>query len=180
MTAGGERIIRTNPQRLSRAVWESGRSIQASDTGGRTLEVTGVRVDEIAAPDHIAQALGLGEGGLVVRRSRTYETGGRPVQMATSYLLLDLVHGTPITQADAGPGGTYARLAEIGHAPARFTEDVIARSATITESDQLGLRTCQTLIQVTRTARDATGRAIEVNEMVLHPQRYQLRYEFNA
>lgn len=168
-----DRIIRTSPQRLSRDVWESGRPIQSAG-------VAAVRVDELTAPDHVAQALGLNAEAHVVRRSRTYEIDGQPVQLATSYLPLDLVQGTVITQADTGPGGTYARLAELGHGPARFTEDVIVRPGTQAETDQLSLRLCESIIQITRTARDAEGRAVEINEMVLHPQRYQLRYEFDA
>ncbi|WP_079074589.1 UTRA domain-containing protein [Streptomyces atriruber] len=173
MTAGDERIIRTSPQRLSRDVWGAGRAIQKAD-------VAEVHVDEIAAPDHVAQALGLGDGALVVRRSRTYKIDGQPVQMATSYLPHDLVHGTPITQADTGPGGTCARLAELGHAPAHFAEDVVVRPSTIDESDQLDLRLRESIIHITRTARDAAGRVVEINEMVLHPQLYRLRYHFDA
>lgn len=168
-----DRIIRTSPQRLSRDVWESGRAIQSAD-------VAAVRVEEIAAPDHVAQALGLAAGARVVQRSRTYEIDGQPVQLATSYLPLDLVNGTAITQADTGPGGAYARLSELGHGPAHFTEDVIVRAGTQTETDQFDLRLCEPIVQITRTARDTAGRAVEINEMVLHPQRYQLRYEFSS
>ncbi|WP_069883502.1 GntR family transcriptional regulator [Streptomyces luteocolor] len=175
-----DRIIRTSPQRISREVWESGRAIQSADVAGQAPDVTGVRVDETPAPEHIAQALGIDTGTSVVRRSRTYEIDDQVVQMATSYLPLDLAHGTAITQIDTGPGGTYARLAELGHAPARFAEDVTVRPATIDESDQLGLRACEPIIHIVRTASDATRRVVEVNDMVLHPQRYRLRYEFGA
>ncbi len=173
VAADGERIIRTSPQRLSRQVWESGRPIQNAD-------VSEVRVDQVAAPDGIALALGVPAGERVLRRSRTYEIDGQPVQTATSYLPLNLADGTPIAQADTGPGGTYARLAELGHAPIHFTEDVLVRPATIAESDRLDLRLSESIIQITRIASDAGGRIVEINEMILHSRRYQLRYEFEA
>ena len=46
--------------------------------------------------------------------------------MATSWLPLDLVEGTPIVEANPGPGGIYARLEDMGHHLERFTEDVSA------------------------------------------------------
>lgn len=178
MTTDDERIIRVSPRRLGRGVWERGRAIQSVD--GRTPDVTGLRVDEADVSDRIAALLNIPGGERVVRRRRVYEIDGRPVQAATSHLPLGLVGGSSITQADTGPGGTYARLAELGHAPVHFTEDVIIRAATSLESDQLGLRLNESIIDVTRIACDDTGRIVEVTEMTLHPQRYQLRYEFDA
>jgi hypothetical protein len=36
-----------------------------------------------------------------------------------------------MAERDTGPGGIYSRLADIGHGPARFTEDVSARMPTL-------------------------------------------------
>jgi len=47
-----------------------------------------------------------------------------PVQLATSWLPIELAAGTPIAQPDSGRGGIYSRLADLGHGPAEFPETV--------------------------------------------------------
>jgi GntR family transcriptional regulator len=82
------------------------------------------------ALEDVAEALGVEPGTQVLTRSRRFTMDDRPVQLAASYILLELAAGTAIEDGDAGPGGTYARLADAGHAPARFTEQVAARPPT--------------------------------------------------
>ena len=47
--------------------------------------------------------------------------------MATSYLPLDIAAGTALASTDPGPGGTYSQLADLGHAPATYTETARVR-----------------------------------------------------
>ncbi|MFD2357431.1 hypothetical protein ACFSTC_61385 [Nonomuraea ferruginea] len=54
----------------------------------------------------------LGGPDVWVRRRR-YLVDARPVQLATSYFPARLVEGSPITEADTGPGGVYARLRDL-------------------------------------------------------------------
>lgn len=117
------RITRTSPARLSRAQWGSGQAIQDHDTGPRWRTVD-VVVAESPAPADVAEALGVEEGTAVLSRARRFLVDERPVQLATSYYPLALVQGTAITYTDTGPGGSYARLAEIGHEPVKFRERV--------------------------------------------------------
>lgn len=170
-------IIRACPQRLAASVWTAGRNIQDSDLAGRIAQVMDVQVEETEPPDHVAEIL---SADRVWRRSRTYEVDGRPVQHAVSYLPADLAAGTPITQPDTGPGGVYARLADLGHAPARFREDIRVEQATVDEQACLLLATGSSVIRITRVAYDADGRPVEVNEMVLRSHDYLLRYEFDV
>ena len=58
---------------------------------------------------------------MLVRRRQMF-TAGLPTQLATAYYPGGIARGTRIEQQDTGPGGSYSRLAEAGHAPARFTE----------------------------------------------------------
>lgn len=89
---------------------------------------------------------------------------------------------------DAAPGwysgvlwGSYARLAELGHAPAHFREDVRARMPQPDESEALGLPSGGSpVIDIVRIAFDADGRPVEVNEMTLDASGYILRYDFRA
>jgi GntR family transcriptional regulator len=49
------------------------------------------------------------------------------VQLATSYLPLDLAEGTALVGSDPSPRGIYSRLADLGQAPATFIETICVR-----------------------------------------------------
>lgn len=104
----------------------------------------------------------------------------QPVQIARSRLPLMLVEGTPIAEPNTGPGGIYARLADIGHAPERFAEVVTSRMPKPEESSALQLAEGTPVRLVTRVAYDTGGRPVEVNSMVLAADRYELHYDIPA
>jgi GntR family transcriptional regulator len=124
--------------------------------------------------------LGLTEGELVCVRSRRHILDDNPVLVSTSYLPAALAAGTPITQADTGPGGIYARLAEIGHAPTRFVEELRFRMPTADETTRLNLAIGSPVIQIARTAHTGDSRVVELNEMTLDANAYILEYAFDA
>ncbi|WP_432070880.1 GntR family transcriptional regulator [Streptomyces sp. AA1529] len=171
-------IRRHGIQRLSRDQWGAGKSIWAADEE-RPVTID-VRVDNIAAPAHIARMLDLEDGGAVCARSRRFVLDERPVMLATSYLPHELVEGTAITRVDTGEGGTYARLAEIGHAPAHFREEIRCRLPTAEEAEHLAMPLERPIIKLCRTAFDAAGSSVEVNEMTLDSASYVLEYVFDA
>nr|MDT0661287.1 GntR family transcriptional regulator [Micromonospora sp. DSM 115978] len=176
-----ERLRRTSPGRLSRAQWGSGRAIQDHDTGVRPRAVN-VVVGEEPAPDFVSAGLGVEPGTPVLSRARRFDVDGRPVQLATSFLPLDVVRGTAISYTDTGPGGTYARLAEIGFAPVRFVERLTDRAPYPDERGALllpagaGAR----VVEITRFAYVESGRCVEVTRMVLDAAAYELEYELTA
>ncbi|MFE3761076.1 GntR family transcriptional regulator [Streptomyces sp. NPDC059104] len=173
-------IRRRGIQRLSVEVWGAGGSIWDVDTKGREPVVAFLSVGDEPSRGAVAKALGLAEGAPVCVRRRRFLLGGRPVMLATSYLDADLVAGTPISEPDTGPGGIYARLADIGHGPARFREEVRSRMPSGDEAARLGLAAGTPVVLICRTAFTADGRAVEVNEMVLDASAYVLEYEFDA
>jgi GntR family transcriptional regulator len=125
--------------------------------------------------------LGLTEGDRVCIRERRFVLDDKPVMLSTSYLPADLVRDSAITQEDTGPGGTYARLAELGHTPTQFREDVRARMPQQHEVAALDLPASGTpVIDIIRTAFAEAGDPIEVNEMTLDASAYILRYDFEA
>jgi UTRA domain len=67
--------------------------------------------------------------------------GGQPMQLATSYVPWSLAEGTQMVERDSGPGGIYSRLADVGHGPVRFTEEVATRMPTPEEAGSSGSRT---------------------------------------
>jgi GntR family transcriptional regulator len=177
-------FVRTRPplrrlghERLGRREREAGKGAFLSDTlaAGREAS-TEVEVARGSAPAGIADRLQLSEGEPVLIRRRRMLADGQPVQLATSYLPLRLVEGTQIEQVDTGPGGTYARLEELGHRLGRFQEDVSARMPLPDEARALRLSAGMPVIRVVRTAFDKQGAPVEVNDIVLAADRYELTY----
>ncbi|MFJ3924789.1 GntR family transcriptional regulator [Streptomyces sp. NPDC090022] len=173
-------IRRRGIQRLAADVWGEGRSIWAADTQDRDPEVELVSVTEEVVPDAVGALLGLAPGAPACVRRRRFLLDGKPVMLATSYLDAALVAGTPVTEPDTGPGGIYARLAELGQGPARFREEVRSRMPNADEAARLGLGAGTPVVLVVRTAFAEDGRVVEVNEMVLDSSAYVLEYDFEA
>jgi len=175
-----EPIRRRGIQRLARDRWGSGASIWSTDEG-RDLVVDQLVVDEdVTAPKHIAAALELQASETVCLRSRRFVVADRPVLLSRSYLPQSLVGGSQITQPDTGPGGTYARLAELGATPVHFREELRVRPPVREEIERLSLPVGAPVIQLVRTAWAGNKRPVEVNEMVLDALAYVLDYEFDA
>lgn len=174
------RITRSSPGRLSRAQWGSGLAIQDHDTGPRWRTVD-VVVSEVSPPWDVAEALGVDPADSVLSRARRFLVDDRPVQLATSYYPLGIVRGTAIAYTDTGPGGVYARLAEIGFEPASFVERVSDRAPQPDESFDLALpKVGGRVFDITRYAYTGEGRCVEVNRMVLDAASYDLEYHFTA
>jgi GntR family transcriptional regulator len=128
----------------------------------------------------VAAALSIAEGTEVAVRSRRFTVDDRAVQLSASFLPLDLAREAGLLQEHTGPGGTYARLAEIGHEPVRFPELVRSRMPVPDEASALELPLGNPVIVIVRTAYDAGDLAVEVNQMVLDAAVYELRYEVRA
>jgi GntR family transcriptional regulator len=175
------RIPRRSPERLSREQWGSGQLIQDHDTGVRP-RTADVVVGDVPAPDFVAAALGVAEGEPVLFRSRRFLVERRPVQLATSYLPMDIASNAPLTYTDTGPGGLYARLADLGYEPVRFTERLTARAPRPDEVESLELTTAVGMVvfEIVRQAYTESGRCVEVNRMVLDSAAYELSYDFTA
>jgi len=173
-------VRRFGAQRLSKEVWGAGRSVWDADTSSAPPVVDSLTVTTEPAPEVPARMLTLSTDDRVVVRSRRYSINGEPVQLATAYIPAVLAEGTPIAEENTGPGGVFARLADLGHAPVRFTEEVYARMPTPQESDELRLTTGTPVICVARTAFAAGDRPVEFSEMTLSSTAYVLSYDFQA
>ncbi|MDT0545614.1 GntR family transcriptional regulator [Streptomyces lonegramiae] len=172
-------IRRVANDRLSKARWASGHSIWAADVDRRPL-ATDVQVYEAEAPHQIGRLLNLEPGAPVLVRSRKYAVEDRPVQIATSYLPADLVRGTAITEPNPGPGGIYARLAELGAEPVNFAEELRARMPSEEERAALNLAAGTPVLEICRTAFTEDERPVEVNQMLLDAGSYVLEYRLSS
>ncbi|MER7768602.1 GntR family transcriptional regulator [Kitasatospora sp. NPDC096140] len=173
-------LRRRGIQRLAQGQWGSGRSIWSADIDNRSLVVDQVSVTERGAPEHVSRVLGVDPGAAMCVRNRRFVLDGKPVLLSTSYLPAGLVAGTAITREDTGPGGTYARLAEIGAKPVHFREEVRSRMPSGEESTRLELSAGTPVILICRTAFADEGQVVELNEMILDAASYVLEYDFDA
>jgi GntR family transcriptional regulator len=172
-------IVRDGIRRLSQSTWPTGASVWAAETEGREVTVDQLEVAETDAPGRIRTLLGLADGALAVLRSRRYVLDGKPVLLSRSWLPAAIAAHTPITQPDPGPGGIYARLSELGHAPARFREDLRSRMPQPAEIERLALAPGTPVVELCRIAFDADRTPVEVNEMTADASAYVFRYEFD-
>ncbi|TYR64482.1 UTRA domain-containing protein [Streptomyces parvus] len=139
-----------------------------------------VEVREGASSENTARLLGLDAWERVCVRSRRFVLDGKPVLLSTSYLPAPLVEGSAITQPDTGPGGIYARLAELGYGPVHFREEIRSRMPLPEEVAKLRLPAGTPVMLICRTAFAEEGPVVEVNEMVLDAAAYVLEYDFDA
>jgi len=173
-------ILRQGVKRLAAEQWGAGRSIWQSDLDQRPMTTDRVTVTERPCPEHIAPALNLQSAAPVWMRDRRYSVEGQPVMLATSYLPAHLVAGSAITQENTGPGGTFARLADLGHAPVYFREQVRARMPLPEEAAGLGLALGAPVVLIVRYAYAQAEVPVEVSEMVLDASRYVMEWDFPA
>jgi GntR family transcriptional regulator len=175
-------VVRLGADRFARRHRIAGKAafLAEMEAQGRKPEVEVLQVRPEQASAEIAKRLGLRAGSRVLVRRRRYLADGQPLELATSYLPWQLVKGTPICEANPGPGGIYARLEELGHRLKRLSEDVTARMPLQEETGALQLRAGTPVFNLVRTAFDAEDRAVEVCDTVMAADRYVLSYELPA
>jgi GntR family transcriptional regulator len=139
-----------------------------------------VQVGQVRPPAEVAAALALTDDEDALIRKRHMYAGDTPVQLATSYVPWSIAEGTQLEQTDTGPGGTYSRLAELGHAPARFTETIALRPPTAKEADFLRLSDEQHVLAIFHIAWTSDDRSVEVTIHVLPPHQWELHYDWPA
>jgi GntR family transcriptional regulator len=122
----------------------------------------------------------LGTTRKVLARHRRYLLDGQPVETAVSYIPLDIATGTPIAEANTGPGGIYARLEETGHTLDHFDEEIRARMPTPSETRALRLAQGVPVFHLIRTAYNTDGRAVEVCDTIMAADAYVLAYSLPA
>lgn len=132
----------------------------------------------IACPPEVAALLELEPGHQVFTRCRAVGPGGRAVQLTTSYYPPDIAAGTPVEQADTGPGGVYDRIEhDLGHGPLTWTTQTSARLPTPEEADVLAMSTRLPVLVNTRAAANPAHRVVAVDVAVLDAGLFAVRWE---
>lgn len=165
---------------MSRQARERDRGAFLGDAadGGWTPSVR-VSVRFEPADERIAGILRIAVGAEVCVRDRLMSADGLPVQLAVSRLPREITSGTAVENVETGPGGAYARLEDAGYRLTEFEETVGARMPTTDERSLLRLAPGTPVITVVRVAHSA-DRPVEVNDMLLSADRYQLHYHLPA
>jgi GntR family transcriptional regulator len=130
------------------------------------------------APENIAEALALDAPARVLVRRRHMFADDKPIQLATSYIPMEVAGSADIAMPDTGPSGMYTRLAERGFGPVRFTEDIEVRSASPDEASFLNIATGQPVFSILRTAFDSGERPVEACTNILAALRWRLSYSW--
>jgi len=179
--------IRTlGPHRYARSRWANVTVEAHTDErhNGPAVEQHGHQTQTVTlveADDRTADALGVEPGTLVYERDRTMSRDAQPTHTMTSYYRVEDVEGTPIVDPQpgmAGPGGSFAILAERGLEPAEIIEDLHARMPTAEEAAELQLSPGEPVVVLHRVAKTADGRAIEYAKGVHAASRFVWSYTF--
>ncbi|MDX3356168.1 GntR family transcriptional regulator [Streptomyces sp. ME01-24h] len=142
-----------------------------SQTPGRLVDV-----GEVQVPRRVASLLGLPQGAkALVRRLLVEEDGGPAVELASSYFPAGLVDGTELGSPELLTESPRAHLE--ARKKVRFdhvTERVSARLAGAEDAGLLGLTAGDPVLGVLVVARDASGRALQIVDVLLPADRQEL------
>lgn len=135
-----------------------------------------VEVGEVAPPDLVAEALGLGGQERVVVRRRVMLLDDRPVELTDSYFPSSVASGTPLAGAGKIRGGATRALADLGFTAHEVLEDVSVRPASDAEARQLQLPQSSLVLALFRVVLSGDHTPFEVSMMTMNPQGRHLRY----
>jgi GntR family transcriptional regulator len=137
-----------------------------------------VEVGAVPPPAQIAELFGLGEAEEVLIRRRHMYADDTPIQIATSYIPMSFAGSVDLALPDTGPSGIYARLAQRGYRPVRFTEEIEVRSPTTDEAKFLRISEGQPVFEILRTALDVDNRPLEACANILAALQWRLSYSW--
>ncbi|HUY47886.1 MAG TPA: GntR family transcriptional regulator [Streptosporangiaceae bacterium] len=128
------------------------------------------------APPHVAVLLELKPGARAFVRQRLLSQDGEPVELTSAWLPLELAAGTGLASADLLDESIRHHLQarkkiRLDHG----VEQITARHPTGEEAALLHVVVDAPVLSVIVTAYDATGRPIQVSDLVLPGERHELR-----
>ncbi|RSM60599.1 transcriptional regulator [Amycolatopsis sp. WAC 01376] len=174
-------IQRLARSRLSRAARERNEGAFLAEAAAKGFAASSnVKVRFERADERAAEFLRVDAGTELTVRDRVMRADGLVAQLAVSRLPRELTRGTLIEKVNTGEGGAYARLEEAGHTIGSFAEHVGARMPKPDEVTLLQLSGGVPVMTITRVAYSTDGRPLEMNDIVLPANLYELTYEWPA
>lgn len=152
--------------------WETACAQQGLN--GRT-EVTGV--SERPADPIVADALGIEPDTVVLHRQHRMHINGHTAQCQEAWIPHDLAAETVLAAPGKIVGGLYLGLTEIGHQPSVADDIVTGRMPTPDEAEMLRLDQGSPVLDIRRTTRDRSGRAVLHTHIVVAADRVSLAYQ---
>jgi DNA-binding GntR family transcriptional regulator len=138
-------------------------------------EVLDLRI--MPATDAVAEALELPAGTEMTWMERLRYANDEPLALMHNAIPRDLL---TVTREDLTRHGLYELLRRAGRAPQIATQFIGARTATAGEARVLDEKRGASLLIMTRTAWDATGRAVEYGSHVYRASRYSFELHLSA
>jgi len=145
--------------------------------GDRAPRTEVLRLEVMAAPDSIANALEITPGTAVTWIERLRYAGGEPLALMHNAIPVDVLSPT---REELATHGLYELLRRNGLTPRIATQIIGARSATTTEAKILDEKRGASLLTMTRTAWEVGGRALEYGSHVYRASRYSFELNLSA
>ncbi|MFG1950938.1 GntR family transcriptional regulator [Micromonospora sp. NPDC048830] len=132
---------------------------------------------EAPAVDALAELFGVTPGTMLLERRFVFRTHNVPQQMSVSYLLLDMVAGTPVADPanEPWPGGNTSQLHSLGYTITGVREQVRARMPVPEEVTTLHVPGGVPVVVITRQTF-VGDRVVEVADIVIPADRVSLDY----
>ena len=137
--------------------------------GSQAPTTTLIRRDDVAAPEAVAEALGLAAGTTVAHIRRVRFAEDVPMAVLENYLPPEF---TDITDEDLQSHGLYQVLRGRGVTMRVAKQRIGARAVTDEEAGLLEIEDGDPVLTMSRTAYDASGRAVEYGVHCYRPDRY--------
>ena len=137
------------------------------------------QAETISADAKTAAALNVAEGTPVVLRRTQRYLGKEPWSLVVSCYPMDIAKGTALEQAAAITTSASLVLAEHGHQPAGYRDEIYARMPDASETAFFQLGSPVPVTVVSRTTYD-TSRPIRLTRYVYRADRLRLRHEMGS
>lgn len=136
--------------------------------------------ESVPAPPHVAVAMGIGEGDVVIRRERVTRLDGTPVSVSTSWLPGRLAALAPeLLVPERVLNGTFQLAADrAGLTVTSGREEAAASTADDTSAAALDVEPGTPVMLARNWFRDQNGDVIEYGESVRRPDRWTV-HEFS-
>lgn len=171
-------VRRAGPERLSPAYRADGDAASvAEEADPDVAPSTSVHVAFELAQD-FAELLGIAPDDEMCVRNRVQRAGGVPVRLEVARLPRWLTRGTVLEAPEPESGAVDARIDEMGHRITHVEE--IVTSGTIMAHERALLGEDVRIVLRVRRIVLAGERVVEVNDMVVPADRYELHFSFPA
>lgn len=130
-----------------------------------------VAFSEVPAGPELAGLFRVPEGTMLSRRHIVHRVDGHPIQIVTSYYLLDMVKGTWVVgpESEPSPGGAIGHLWSLGARVADVVDHIEHRHPTADEARTLRINATDSVVATTQQMLTADGQVVAVAREIVAP-----------